>query len=109
MTVGSNPNRPTRSARRGLSRRQFLAASATSAAVAAASRLVPANEAYAAASGDSYQLTNPYFSLQGSGGAFSFLAFDPTGKGSYGPNLLAGSGLLFQFQGDGIPSVVLHK
>lgn len=48
-------------------------------------------------------MTNPYFSLQGSGGAFSFLAFDPTGKGSYGPNLLAGSGLLFQFQGDGIP------
>jgi hypothetical protein len=65
----------------------------------------PAAEAAGVSSGP-YGLANGYISLGGSDGILTELAFDPSGKGSYGANLLAASGLYFQLTSDGATTVL---
>jgi len=88
------------------SRRSLLVSGGAGLGVAAlagglgASVLAPVAGA-AEGAGGGYSLQTPYFSISGAEGAITSLAFSPQGTASYGPNLLAGSGLYFQFLSDG--------
>lgn len=87
-----------------ISRRRFLAGAA---AAAGTGLLAGAPAAAGAALGSTgpYSLANGYFSLEGSQGLVTSLAFDPTGSAKYSANLLSAAGLYFGFVSDGQPVV----